>query len=823
MGVGVGAVPLVALSHLRRNRGSSVLISILLALGIAMALAALAGARRTDAAIGKFVAADKAADVYAAFAGPALGGTASADLVAEEAQVQALDGVVRTGRVSEAIVQLTGPTIPGGRVTVGGWNIGMDPEGIGMISRFHLVAGTHPDQRRPEQVIIDEELARDTELAVGSHLKLRTFTPDQLSSYASAPAEGIEVDAQVVGVVRRPTDLRDPQQRQLHPNVYTVHQDLYMTSALWDMAGGNVASASPSLVAIDLAEGVNVGEFIARLTEETGAYAMAHDRFLEVDGTFKGVERSASVHAWGLRAFAAAVALATLFLVGQTLGRQIVLEALENNTLHALGMTSSQLLRSALLRAGPLAMAGSALGAVGAVALSPLAPLWGSVARRAELDPGISVDATVLVGGGLLATVLVTLAGVLPSTRAITTMRRERPSVGRPSIASRLAHYGLPAPAVVGVRFALEPGRERMAVPVRTALVTGVTAVAVVLAVGTFSTSLSESRSRSINYGVTWDVAAGAMSTPEEATAMANEVRKIPGIRAFAGMRATAFDTPYGEIPSMVLRQEKGLVTPLITSGSAPGPGEVALGAITMKELDLRIGDELPIVDQIAGSRNFRITGTAVLNVAGVDVSISPGRGALFDWSMLALLSPDAGEFVAPQIFLVEVEPGRVAEVEDQLRALFPTSTRSEPVEPFDLTNLGDASLLPRALGVVMAILGLGTVAHTLLSAVRRRQRELAVLKAVGFDRRQTRLVVICQALTFGAVALVVGLPLSVAAGRTAWTLAANELGIPSQPVTSFALMAIAAAALLVLLVLTALMPARLAARVSVSEVLRRD
>ena len=431
----------VAASHLRRNRGSSVLISLLLALAVAVVLAALAGARRTDAVIGRFVAADKGADAYAAFAGPNQGGTASPDLVAEEAAVEALEGVVRTGRVAEAIVQVAGPTVPGGRVVVGGLNVGMEPDGIGMISRFHLVAGTRPDQSRPEQVLIDEELARDAELAVGSHVNLRTFTANQRSSYATAPAEGVEVDAEVVGVVRRPTDLRDPQQRQVRPNDYTVHQDLYMTSALWDLTGGDVPAAYPFLVAIDLEDGVGMDEFLARLTRETGAYAIAYDRFLELDGTFRGVDRSASLQAWALRVFAAFVALAALFLVGQTLGRQIVLEAVDNDTLRALGMTSRQLVRSAVLRAAPVAMAGAVLGAIGAIALSPLAPLPGSVARQAELDPGVSVDLTILIGGGLLATILVILAAASrrpgrPPRRFETDHRSNAPASRRGSPAS---------------------------------------------------------------------------------------------------------------------------------------------------------------------------------------------------------------------------------------------------------------------------------------------------------------------------------------------------------------------------------------------------
>jgi predicted lysophospholipase L1 biosynthesis ABC-type transport system permease subunit len=242
-----------------------------------------------------------------------------------------------------------------------------------------------------------------------------------------------------------------------------------------------------------------------------------------------------------------------------------------------------------------------------------------------------------------------------------------------------------------------------------------------------------------------------------------------------------------------------------------------------MREEGLDIGDELEITDAIAGTGSFRITGEAVLNVAGVDVSIPPGRGALFDWSVLALLGTEGAEAIAPSMFLVDVTPGRVAQVEEALTALFPTSTRAEAIEPLDLTNLGDASLLPSALGVVAAILGAGTVAHAMLGAVRRRRRELAVLKVVGFVRGDTRRAVAWQGLTFGVVALAVGLPTGVAVGRLAWAVAADQLGIPSHPVVTIASIVLVAIAFLTGLVLTAAVPAQLAGRIPAAEVLRRD
>ena len=817
----MAAVPLVARSHLRRHRGASTLIGALIAVAVAVVLGALAGARRTDAAVGAFVAADQGSDGYAFFALPAFGGSASTDLAAEEALVGAVPGVVRTARFTDAEAQLSAPGIPGGRLAVQGY-IGMEPDGISMVSQLRLVAGRHADQSRAGEVLIDEELARDADLGVGSAVGLQVYTAAQAFGDLTAGAEGVAVDAEVVGIVRRPTDLRDPQDRQLVANDYVVHQDVYLTSALWDAADGDIARYNP-LVGFDVADDADLGQILTTMEEDLGAYAVAHDRFLELDGTFKGADRGANLHSTGLRIFAVVVAIAGLFLVGQTLGRQIVLEAMDNPTLRALGMTPRQLWQSALLRAAPVAVGGAVLGVVGAIALSPLAPLPGTVARRAELDLGVAVDAVVVMGGGLLAAVLVLVASALPSARAATSGASGDAAPTRPTLASRLATFGLAAPAVVGLRFALEPGRGRSAVPVRAAIAAAITAIAVVVGATSFSSSLSESRGDASRYGVTWDVAAGAMTTPEESVALADEIRSIPGVEAFAGMGNTAFDTPYGEVPALMLRQEQGVVTPSITDGRAPGPGEVALGALTMREAGLSIGDVFQIDDAIAGTRDFEITGTVVLNAAGVDPSIPPGRGALFDWSMLALLDPASAEFVAPVMFLVDVEPGRTVEVEERLRTLFPTSTRSAPVEPLDLVNLGDASLLPSALGVVVAVLGLGTVVHAMLSAIRRRQRELAVLKTMGFVRSQTRRAVVYQAITFGTLALIVGVPLGVAGGRTAWSFAASQLGIPSRPVTSIATIALVVGSLLGVLIITALVPAQLASRVPPAVALRRD
>ena len=78
----------------------------------------------------------------------------------------------------------------------------------------------------------------------------------------------------------------------------------------------------------------------------------------------------------------------------------------------------------------------------------------------------------------------------------------------------------------------------------------------------------------------------------------------------------------------------------------------------------------------------------------------------------------------------------------------------------------------------------MGTVAHALASSVRRRRRDLAIFKTLGFVRGQVSATVAWQATTFALVAVLVGLPLGIAAGRWAWRLTAEQLGVASPPVT---------------------------------------
>ena len=133
-------------------------------------------------------------------------------------------------------------------------------------------------------------------------------------------------------------------------------------------------------------------------------------------------------------------------------------------------------------------------------------------------------------------------------------------------------------------------------------------------------------------------------------------------------------------------------------------------------------------------------------------------------------------------------------------------------VPPPEVRDLSGVSGLPLILAFVLMLLACGIIAHTLLTSVRRRRRDLAILKTVGFVTRQVRATVAWQATALACAGLIVGVPLGLLAGRWAWILFASQEAIVPAPVIS-PLTLLAIPAVLLLANAIAAIPARSAAR----------
>ncbi len=129
----------------------------------------------------------------------------------------------------------------------------------------------------------------------------------------------------------------------------------------------------------------------------------------------------------------------------------------------------------------------------------------------------------------------------------------------------------------------------------------------------------------------------------------------------------------------------------------------------------------------------------------------------------------------------------------------------------------------PLALALGLAAAAMLSLALTVLTSVRRRRRELALLKTLGMTRRQLRAIVAWQTTLTLVIALVVGVPLGVAAGRWAWHGFAGSLGVAPVTVVPVLLLAAGCAAVLLAGNLLTSFPAAVAARTPAAGTLRTE
>jgi predicted lysophospholipase L1 biosynthesis ABC-type transport system permease subunit len=257
----------------------------------------------------------------------------------------------------------------------------------------------------------------------------------------------------------------------------------------------------------------------------------------------------------------------------------------------------------------------------------------------------------------------------------------------------------------------------------------------------------------------------------------------------------------------------------VLLSGRAPsGTGELALAPRTMDELHAHVGDVVHV--GTGAGRTMRVVGTALLPTTshtGYDTSAWMTADAL-----QTVLPPDATADFTEDYVLVAWRRG--ANVVAAQRRLAGLAEFSGPAElPPAVVSLGEQRSLPFALAAFFALLASATVAHALVTTVRRRAHDLAVLRAVGFTRRNVRMAIAWQSTWLAVAGLVLGLPLGILAGRIAWRQLADNFPVfYAPPLAVIALVLIVPVAIAVVNVLAAA-PARAATRDRPAQVLRAE
>jgi hypothetical protein len=280
----------------------------------------------------------------------------------------------------------------------------------------------------------------------------------------------------------------------------------------------------------------------------------------------------------------------------------------------------------------------------------------------------------------------------------------------------------------------------------------------------------------------------------------------------------------------------RGTIEPEVVAGHAPtGPREVALGSTTLDDLGKAIGDTVQArCVHFCHGRNttltYRIVGRIVLPTLGLgqqamaDGAAFTGRGysPLFDQNsfnryLLGRYAPSADHAAVDR---------RIETIPQFAVAQFGSSQSARPSRPDvppEVDRLRQVGGLPAILGGLLGGLAVLAVGHALVTAVRRRRRDLALLKTLGFDHRQLRATIAWQATTLATVGLIAGIPLGLIVGRFVWRLIADGLGVSTTATIPTLALLLAIPAVIALVNLTAFFPARAAARTRTAVALRSE
>jgi hypothetical protein len=686
-----------------------------------------------------------------------------------------------------------------------------------------LVAGRMPDSSAPDQVLASFTMESDG-VHVGTVLKVPLYSPSQRSVMVDGgnPAPGGRtLVLHVVGI--------EAAEAEFPGNGNIVSDDIYGTPALARSISGQALDFSIYFVRLkDGAAG------LPRF--EADVQALGGEGTSDQDTAAATTASSIHPQAVGWWILAGLTALVGMIVVGQALARQSAMEEEARSTLRALGVESRQLFLSGMARTLFIAVVGACGSVALAFLLSPLTPV--GEARLAEVSNGFAFDGFVLLLGAVAAVVVVLALGVGPAVLgARTGPRGETERTARPSrIATFLAGLGAPPSVLIGVRHALERGHGRSSVPVASALLGSVLAVAALCATSIFGASLTHLTTTPALYGQPFDAWLSNSGPPAGSNAvLANLVhdRTVTGITD--GISGDVRIN--GKIVDALAGQSyRGPLLLTTVSGHLPGSAsEITLGATTQRQVGAHVGSFVSVTapQPGGGSRtsSFRVVGTTSFppdfGAGGLGAGAVFTFGGYFDAQCTPGLTHAACLKAARTnvggVYLLRFAPGAVGRAGLSRLAREYGSNISYPVTPANLVNFGEAVNFPLILGLVLIAFGVATLVHALVVSVTRRRRETGLLKALGFVRRQIAFTVSWQTTTVALVGIAVGVPVGIALGRVIWRSFASNLGVlPVPVVTGWAIVAVAGGALVVANVL-AVGPAVAAARSRPADLLRSD
>jgi hypothetical protein len=324
-----------ARADVRSRWRSLVALALLAGITAGVALAAVAGARRTDTALDRLADETRAADAIV-FASQA--GNFSPDWDALEARPE----VASMAPWALLFGDLDGnPDVIFSSVD-GRWGDEMN--------RSVVTEGRMYDPEAVDEAVVDEEAARAHDVEVGDVVPFHAYSPDQ--DFDGGEAQGPSVDIRVVGLTRN------------------VGQFLFTGGVLMVSPGildryGDEMAVAPN-ADVRLAPG---GGGIEALRKDVNEIVAPGTPLLDLNAVSRRVDTTTGVEHTALLLLAAVVAVAGVVLVGQALGRSAAVVGDDAPALRAMGFTRTSLGTAVVLsHAGVAVLAGLVAGMTAFVA-----------------------------------------------------------------------------------------------------------------------------------------------------------------------------------------------------------------------------------------------------------------------------------------------------------------------------------------------------------------------------------------------------------------------------------------------------------------------
>jgi len=804
-----------------------------------LALASLAGARRTESSFPTYVASlnPSTVQVLSAYDDPELGinNGYNPKLTVRLAHLpfvrRSTTAIIFDGNMYLPAVKGLHPHVLAGEAPatfLGSW----DGE-FSSVDRNSLVQGRLANPARMDEAVMNVQAAQEMGLHIGSVIQLPFYTDAQTKNATSIAQLGkpfLVIKVKMVGEIVAATDVLESDTDALGS------AEVIFSSALTRVLAPKCSTGTET--ALQLVGGDRNAKRVIAEVNRIDPHAQQFGEQV-TSSLVPAVQQAIEPEAIALAVFGGIAGLAMVLIAALMIGRVLRDGAEDTDTLRALGADRAMMLGDHLVGVLAAVLVGSLVAIAVAIGLSPLAPL-GPV-RPVYPNPGVAFDWTVLGFGLLVLNVVLGVLGLLFARREVkrvASRSSRRPLTREPRLVRSAANSGLSISTVTGIRFALERSRGPNATPVRSAIVGAVLAVTVLVTTVTFGASLDGLVSHPSLYGWNWNYSIfssfdGAENLPSHQ--IATFLNEDKDVRTWSGVYFTQGKLD-GQPVSMLSQRPGARVEPPLTSGHGlDAANDVVLGSTTLAQLHKHVGDSVTLTNGISKPKKLLIVGTATM--PAFSDGLGMGLGALTSTSDFpaSLLNIQNSPIPGPNAILVRVRAGvpptvayRSLElVNKEVNAIPKASGLASGVitvlRPIEIVNFHSTGTAPTIFAASLAAGAIAALGVTLSASVRRRRRELALLKALGFTQRQLATTIAWQATVAAVFGVLIGTPLGIVGGRELWILFARSIDAvpdPTVPILALTLIGVGA---LVFANLVAAIPGRVAARTSTALVLRAE